>query len=388
LDWEKIRRMQPLAAELQRVEPILAERPHAAVLRFARPSPARTQLLLALAAIVGPLLVWFPYRHDMRSIDRFWDGPAYLSTAKEGWVHPPSNPLPIDASRAPVYPLAIRALSWIGWERALLAVVVIASVAAVLLFYRLAREVWKVRSPGFLALVFLFFPPRWLLYRSVGASEPIYLALVLLSIWYFEKARVGKASIAAGLASATRLPGLMMLPAYALLLLRRKPDRRIYWLAVIPAGVVAWFVYCAVRLGDPWAPLEPNLEKVSSFLPFDILNRNLSWPLHYGGEAQILLFLLYGIGIWRVREFRVPFAYCAFQFLFLIFLADGDLNRYALTMAPFALVLGYREIIDTKAFRWAFPVLVFLTVRWASAGILFNRCDPEVYRKLLVHLGI
>lgn len=359
-----------------------------AALRPSSASSIRVPVLLALAALAGPLLVWLPYRKDMSPVYRFWDGPQYLATAHDLYMHRPGNPLPADASKAPLYPLAVRLFSPLGWERALLAVSVLSSIAAVLLFYRLARDVWKVRSPGFLSLVFLFFPPRWLLYRSVPASEPLFLALVLASLWYFEKARVGKASVLAGLASVTRLPGLMILPAYAALLLWRRRDRSIYWLSIIPAGFAAWLWYCAVRLGDVWAPLQPNLEKAASMLPFDLLNRNFSWPQHYGGEFFILLFLVYGIGIWRLREFPVPFAYCAFQFLFLAFLAEGDLSRYALTMAPFALILGYRDIFDTKAFRWAFPVVVFLSIRWASTGIPFNGCDPEIYGRLLSHLGI
>jgi hypothetical protein len=357
-------------------------------LRSPRVSSAGVSLLLVVAAIAGPVFVWMPFWKDMSRVYRFWDGPQYLATAHDLYAHRPGNPLPVDASKAPLYPLAIRLLSPIGWERAMLAVVVLASIASVLLFYRLARDVWKVRSPAFLSLVFLFFPPRWLLYRSVPASEPLFLALVLASLWYFEKSRVGRASVLAGLASVTRLSGLMILPAYAVLLLRRRRDRSIYWLSIIPAGFAAWLWYCAVRLGDVWAPLQPNLEKAASFLPFDLLNRNFSWPQHYGGEFSILLFLVYGIGIWRLRELPVPFAYCVFQFLFLVFLAEGDLSRYALTMAPFALILGYRDVIDTRAFRWAFPVLAFLTIRWASAGIPFNGCDPEVYARLLEHLGL
>ena len=119
----------------------------------------------------------------MSAVYRFWDGPNYLTVARTLYRIAPDNPLlayvyhaGFFASYLPFYPFCVRVLAFAGYERALLLASMLASVVAVLLFYRLARDVWKLRSPEFLSLVFLFLPPRWILYRSVGATEAVYMA--------------------------------------------------------------------------------------------------------------------------------------------------------------------------------------------------------------------
>ncbi|HYX20092.1 MAG TPA: hypothetical protein VFA98_04540, partial [Thermoanaerobaculia bacterium] len=150
----------------------------------------RPELWLALASVGGSFLVYLPFVSDMAPVYRFWDGPNYLTVARTLYRIGPDNPLlayvydvRFFASYLPVYPMLVRAFAFLGYERALLLVSVLASTAAVLLFYRLARDVWRLESPAFLSLVFLFLPPRWLLYRSTGATESVYIAATLAAVY-------------------------------------------------------------------------------------------------------------------------------------------------------------------------------------------------------------
>ena len=153
----------------------------------------------------------------MEIVYRHYDSPRDMTVARTLYRIAPDNPLVSKtmtpayfASRLPLYPLLVRAFAWIGYQRAMLFVSWGAGVAAVLLFYTLARDVWRLSSPFFLSLVFLFLPPRWLLYRSVGATESLYIALTLASLLLFERGRIGRASAAASLAAVTRITGLMI----------------------------------------------------------------------------------------------------------------------------------------------------------------------------------
>lgn len=364
----------------------VTERPRAGV---------RPEIWLILASVGGSFLVYLPFLADMAPVYRFWDGPNLLTAARTLYEIRPDNPLlayvytPLFfASYLPAQPLLVRALAIFGYEPALLLVSILASVVAVLLFYRLARDVWKLSSPFFLSLVFLFLPPRWLLYRSVGATEPLYIASTLASVLFFERSRFGRASAAAALAALTRISGLMFVPAYAVLLLREKRYKSILWLGLVPAGLGAFFLFCAVRFGNLFAYFTPHGEKLDRLAPFGFLPVLFQKGLYHQVEFHILLALVYAVGISRLRSFPVIFWYCVFELALHLCLSTEDWSRYLLSMAPFALVVGYREVIDTRVFRWMLPVFAALGVYYAWGVIPLNGCRPDIYQALLVHLKI
>lgn len=357
----------------------------------------RPEIWLTLASVAGSVLVYWPFRTDMSVVYRFWDGPNYLTVAKTLYAVSPGNPLlayvytpAYYLTHLPLYPLCVRALAWVGgYEAALLLVSMLASIAAVLLFYRLARDVWKLPSPGFLSLVFLFLPPRWLLYRSTGATESLSIALTLLSVYWFEKSRWGRASLFGGLATLTRISGLMLAPAYAVALAREKRWRAWPWLLLIPAGLFGYFLFCAIRFGDFFAYLRPHGEKVAALRPFGFLPTLFEKGLYHQVEFHILLFLVYAVGTFRLRtRFPVLFWYGVFELLLLVLVSTEDWSRYFLAMAPFSLIVGFHDLIDTRAFRWMFPLFAALAVYYAWGTIPLNGCRPDIYEGLLMHLGL
>lgn len=355
----------------------------------------RPELWLALASVGWSFLVYLPFLSNMAPVYRFWDGPNYLTVARTLYRIGPDNPLlayvydvRFFASYLPVYPMLVRAFAFAGYERALLLVSVLASTAAVLLFYRLARDVWRLESPTFLSLVFLFLPPRWLLYRSTGATESVYIAATLGAVYFFETSRVGRASLAGTAAALTRISGLMIAPAFGVVLLARRRWRSIPWLLLIPAGLLAYFLFCAVRFGDFFAYFTPHGEKLARFLPFGFLPVLFSKGLYHQVEFHILLALVYAVGTFRLRPYPVLFSYCLFELALHLCLSTEDWSRYFLSMAPFALIVGFRDVIDTKAFRWIFPFYAALAVYYAWGVIPLNGCRPDIYLRLLVHLGL
>ena len=359
-------------------------------------SGVRPEIWLTLASVGGSLAVYLPFLRDMTAVYRFWDGPNYLTVARTLYDVRPDNPLlayvytpTYYLTHLPLYPLCVRALSFFGYEPALLLVSVLASVAAVLLFYRLARDVWKLPSPLFLALVFLFLPPRWLLYRSTGATEALSMALTLLSLWWFERSRTGRAALAAGLATVTRISGLMIAPAYAVVPAAAAPLALAGVARAHSGGALRYFLFCAVRFGNFFAYLAPHGEKLAAFRPFGFLPTLFQKGLYHQVEFHILLFLVYAVGTFRLRErFPVLFWYCVFELALLVCVSTEDWSRYFLAMAPFALVVGFHDVIDTRAFRWMLPVFAALSVYYAWGVIPLNGCRPDIYLRLLAHLGL
>ena len=356
----------------------------------------RPEILIVAAAVVGSFLVYVPFLGRMTEVYRFWDAPNYLTIARTLYDVEPDNPLlayvhtPTYFLRHfPLYPLAVRALAVFGYEPALLLVSLLATCAATLLFYRLCRDVWTVPSPGFLTLVFLFLPPRWLLYRSAGSTEALYIALVLAAIFLFERSLVARASLAGALATLTRISGLMLAPAFGMvLLLRRERLRRFAWLFAIPAALAAYFWFCATRTGNFFEYFSQHGDKMSAFLPFGFLPQLFQKGLYHQAEFHILLALVYAVGTSRLRPFPVIFWYCAFELALHLFISTEDWSRYFLAMAPFALVVGFRDVIDTRAFRWIFVPYVAVALFYCWNVIPLNGCRSDIYAELLAHLGL
>ena len=358
-------------------------------------SKVRPEILLLAAAVLGSFLVYAPFLGRMTEVYRFWDAPDYLTVARTLYDVRPDNPLlayvrtPTYFLRhLPVYPLLVRAFSFIGYQPALLLVSVLATCAATLLFYRLCRDVWKLASPGFLTLVFLFLPPRWLLYRSTGSTEAIYIALTLAAVYFFERGQVGRAAVGGALATLTRISGLMIAPAFAVVLLRRRRWRELLWLALIPAALAVYFLFCASKTGNFLEYFSQHGDKMSVFRPFGFLPELFRKGLYHQAEFHILLALAYAVGTSRLRAFPTIFWYCVFELGLHLFISTEDWSRYFLAMAPFALVVGFREVIDTRAFRWLFAPYVLLALVYAWGVIPVNGCRPDIYVRLLAHLGL
>jgi hypothetical protein len=137
------------------------------------------------------------------------------------------------------------------------------------------------------------------------------------------------------------------------------------FLLAIPAALAGYLLFCQQRFGSASAMAEPNLDRFSSLVPFHVLGWLIQQALVHQSEFYILLALVYAVGILRLGAFPVPLAYAAFQFAFVLIVGSEDWSRFFLPIMPFALVLGFREILDTRAFRCILPGLVVLETYYA-----------------------
>jgi hypothetical protein len=183
-----------------------------------------------------------------------WDAVWYLSIAGEGYDG-------ADSPRHaffPLYPLLARGVAELGGggAAALLlaayAVSLAAFFAALVLLYRLTALELGRRAAWPTLLLLCVFPAS--LYFGAPYSESLFL---LCSVGAFYAARTGSwawAGVAAAGASATRSAGVLLLLPLAFLYFQQsgrriRPD--VLWLALAPAGLVAYAVYLGVAYGDP-----------------------------------------------------------------------------------------------------------------------------------------
>jgi hypothetical protein len=204
-----------------------------------------------------------------------WDTQHYLAIAFDGYVEGHAGLPPAEARPAffPLFPGIVRVLSGFGASRGLILIVAYAvSLAsffgALTLLHRLTTIEIGERYARPTLLLLSFFPTA--LFFGIPYTESMFL---LLAVAAFLAARTGRwavAGIALALASATRVPGLLLIiPVLMLYLYGPRTDREpdfedgfwpryrigpdFAWLLLAPLGLLAFSVYLHFALGDATA---------------------------------------------------------------------------------------------------------------------------------------
>ncbi|HXP94043.1 MAG TPA: hypothetical protein VN905_11295, partial [Candidatus Binatia bacterium] len=104
---------------------------------------------------------------------------------------------------------------------------------------------WTIATAAFLPLS---------IYGTLAYTEGLFLLLSTLALWSFERDRFAGAAVWGALASATRFPGLALMPAFALEAVLQKRSRGA-WIAALCAcaGTLAYALFCWRSFGDPFA---------------------------------------------------------------------------------------------------------------------------------------
>jgi hypothetical protein len=192
-----------------------------------------------------------------------WDAVWYLTIARSGYVgESPGIPAPPPKRRAgffPVYPGLVHALAGFSESSAALLVsALVLSLAAFLgalwLLYRLA-ELEAGPSVGRAAVYLLAFSPMAFFF-SAPYTESLFLLLSIGALYAGRRDSWAAAGILAGIASATRNAGVLLIAPLAIMYLfpRDAPRRPLRpdaaFLLLAPAGLVAYSWHLHRAIGD------------------------------------------------------------------------------------------------------------------------------------------
>jgi Gpi18-like mannosyltransferase len=235
-----------------------------------------------------------------------------------------------------------------------------------------------------MAFVFSILPARWLIVRSVGSGEPLFIAATIASIYFFQKKKFLQAGVWGALAQLTKSPGILLFVAYFCFLFFPKLKRaaistknfltlshiKKYWgLLLIPFSLVLIFILFYFRTGDFFAYFHSGDNIHLFFPPFQIFNYSQPWVGSFWLEEIIFIYLLAGMGILKLiskRQYLLAW-YAGIFFLSLIFVSHRDLLRYSLPILPFVMV-GYLDSLVSKEFR---TVMLFLLIPIFLYSIVF-----------------
>lgn len=352
---------------------------------------------LILLSVASGVIFYLPYwiNNNIDVVYRYWDGPNYAYLAKTLYYIPQNHPLsPYNtpeyfAAHLPLYPLAIRGISLLGFDYnvAMLMATVAFTAAATLVLYLLLLETRAVRHPFWSAIIALFIPARYLIYHSVGATEPAFLFLTLASLLNYIRGNYMLAFILGGLSGITRITGVLLGLAYLVMLIWEKKFKLIPLLGLIGFPLLCTFTFYHFHYGDFFAYFNVNLSNSNSLIrstPLQIFSVYTKAGETHSAEFYLAMYTLYGAGtLMLMRINRLLFVYCSVIYLFSCFIFHQDLARYLIPIAPLALVVGFDHILSNRAIMFFSPVYIILCYVYAWGTLPHNLVVVWVFKNLV-----
>ena len=180
-----------------------------------------------------------------------WDGAWYSQIATQGYgAHAPES-----TAFFPLYPVLVRLGSEVGGGPAVWGVVISVLCTAFALFfvYRIAEDLYGVRTARVSTLVLAFFPTTFFL--NAVYTEALFLALSAGAVWAARvRGNLWLAGIFGALAAATRNLGVLLLIPLSFEWLRRRHElgvRGLGGLVLVPTGLIGYAAFLRERFGDP-----------------------------------------------------------------------------------------------------------------------------------------
>lgn len=359
-------------------------------------------LLLAAFTLIPTFLIWLPFflraesfwgiplpQNGMATIVSNYDGPLYLVVAKTLYnkVLISGNfqfPLPTEyyAAHFPLYPLLIKFVGFlINYPYAMLIVTLASSFLAIFFFEKLISQYVNEKSAIFLTFLFSIFPARWLIVRSVGSADPLFVAGIVASVYYFKNKKFWLAGLWGMVATLTKSPGILLFGAYGIYYLiesfrNRKLSlniKKTYPLLLIPVALVLVFSLYQITQGDFLAYFHSGDNIHLGFPPFQIFNYSLPWVGTYWLEEIIFIYAIGAIGVYRLfqkKEYELA-SFAGLFYLTILFVSHRDILRYFLPAIPFIFV-AFSEFLTRKEVKVALAVITIPIYLYSLAFISQN----------------
>jgi len=327
--------------------------------------------LLASLLLYGYYCLFTP--HGMGYVYRNWDGPGYLIVAKT--LYDPSlidkiNPFPFLAAthyafQFTGYPLVIRLFSFMGWNESMIFSSQLFALLYSVALYVLIKEVNPKANALVVAILSIFFTPRWFIVSHVGSTEPQMMFFITLFMILFHRKKYFWAGLSMGLAQLTKPQGIVFFAGiglyylYSVFVARKMSITRGLKESApylfIPLALVAVFTVYYFQFGSFWIFLKNEAFPTMQLPPLKVLTAKsiMGFPLGFWTgwlEFVIYNYILYLGGIVLLFEKKLYFfgTIALVYFFPVLTFVQADMARFILPILPFVL-LGYSDILSQKS---------------------------------------
>jgi hypothetical protein len=326
-----------------------------------------------------------PILHDLGAFTDVWarwDSAFFLQIAEHGYDR-------ASAAFYPLYPALVAVLGRVFFGHYVVAGVVVSLAAALgsfLLLQRLAEERLGVDGSRRTVLYLALSPMA--LFLGAVYSESLYLLLALAAFVLAERGRFASAGVVTGLAILTRVAGLALLPALAVLAWRSRDRARAFAGLALSVPVAAIYplvlwqqvgdAWAFVHAQDPWhrhlsaaGPLGGIWDALTNWVPLGV---DRSHAIAENIQALVFLVLLVGLAVLAWRRFGAAYGLFGAASLAIPLSLPSDrwpllsVPRFGLVIFPVFLalaVLGGRPRVHTAIVAVSSMFLGIAVAQWA-----------------------
>ncbi len=299
-----------------------------------------------------------------------WDGKWYTQIANLGYSYA-NDGQQHSVAFYPLFPLLIRGLMTLGMRADAAGVLInsLAFLGALVLVYFWVEERYDAGAAKWTTAVLTWCP--FSLFCTVIYTEGLFLFLTASALRAFERGEYIWVAVWGALTTATRGPGVALIPAFLLVAWREKRPPLAYVAAFAGAiGFFSFILYCAISFGDALAFF--HVQKGWQHPGwFNILSKALK--LQIAAISKIVMIFGSGYLLWFFRK-RLTSIVLIYGFCSLALLVNSgaltSVHRYAYGIVPLSIALGL--LLESKP-RWGYGLmglfgifLLYVSVRFAS----------------------
>lgn len=331
-----------------------------------------------------------------------YDGPFYTYAAKtmynipKDWLFYQTNNMnpKYMACHFPGYPLVIKLCSILclgSYSFGSLLAISLTSFLSTFVFRRLLVVYELVSDPDYTSLISVFVPIRFMVYKTVGASEPLYMTYVFLSLIFFKTKHLFFLVLSLLGATTTRIEGLSIVGTIGLSYLLKFDILRAAVTGVGALGTFGVLYMHKIKFGTPYAYFEHNQGKRQQLLGIPFMNY-VEYPRY--DEMLLLIYqkLLLHVpmvaGMCSLWKKSLPLAI----FIFVYFIFTGAVNhpdifRYGSPAYMPALLIGFDVVWNNPKIKNNIkPILsvyAVFAIFYIFGQINTNIMDKEIYKHVV-----
>ncbi len=354
-------------------------------------------LSLLIFTLLPTLLIWLPFyfkfesfwkiplpQDGMATVVSNFDGPLYLVVAKTFYNTDIirltySFPIPLEyyAAHFPLFPALIRLFATVirSFPYSMLFVTIASAFVATYYFYKFIQEFVEKKDALWITFAFSIFPARWLISRSVGSADPLFVASIVASIYYFRKKKYWPAAFWGVLAQLTKSAAILLFIAYIGASVGPKIQKlattsldkwskslklkNIYPIMLIPIALLIVFYIFKLTFNNFFAYFSSGDNIHLFFPPFQIFNYSQPWVGTFWLEEILFIYLFGILGLLKLinKNEHVLAWFVGVFFFSIVFVSHRDLIRYSLPIVPF-LYAAFADTLVKKDFKIVIAVLI------------------------------
>ncbi len=320
-----------------------------------------------------------------------WDAQHYVKIAKDWYSSSPVNEQNLRIVFFPLYPLLIKIASFFvgSYLAAALLVSNLAFAGAAVYIYKLVSLDYD-EEDSWRALIYLaIFPTAYFLHAIY--TESLFLFLTIASFYYARRGKWALCGMAGLLACATRVTGLVLIPALLIEYLAQKNykirevKKDVLWIGLTALGFLFYLGINYVTFGDPFKFLEIQKEHWGKKLDWPINGFWLTYNTMQSREPEHailtswfeIFFAALGFALSIYAMLKVRISYGVFALLSCLLMTSTwfwqSIPRYVLVIFPVFLsltILGRQRafnfiIVFSSLLLYALLLIQLVRFKWA-----------------------